>query len=221
MSLLSKIANLGAEIRQATATVQDNIAELRAAITAKRDELTRATRAAAPPAEVIERFDRWVDEMAAYHHREYGTGLVTQRFGAAEGPRAPWGLREAVTWGELCAFAGEVVKANFAQVVRTTEYTPGPASKDRGAIVARLEAELGELETREEQLVDEAGAAGVVIAHRPEVLERRTTEARRRELAEQAAADRREREAAINQRHEAARGPVISQYLQANRRGLD
>jgi hypothetical protein len=82
-----------------------------------------------------------------------------------------------------------------AEAVGAYAYTPGPAQVERAAVVATLEAELAELERAEEQFVDEAMAAGVTIAHRAEVTERRERERSQRERVERAAEA--ERRAAI------------------------
>ena len=46
-----------------------------------------------------------------------------------------------------------------------------------------------------------ACAGGLVIEHRPEVVQRRATEARQRQLEEQAVTDRRRRQDALDEQH--------------------
>jgi hypothetical protein len=81
------------------------------------------------------------------------------------------------------------------------DYASGPASTKRADEVARLTGELARLEAEEEALIDGMNAAGIPVPHRPEVLARREVETRRREQAENAAADREAREAQLDARH--------------------
>jgi hypothetical protein len=219
--IFGKVVDFASGLRQATTAAHELIAERRRAIAATRAELQRAEAGPRPPAEVIGRFEAWVDELAAYQAREYGAGLVVHRFGSVSkdpGTGAPWGPGTAVEWGFLCLFAGDLVKRAFADLVRATPYEAGPPAAARPALVERLRGELAQLEAEEEQLVDEAAAAGVAIAHRPEVTDRRYREQRQREREERAAADRAAREAMVNARHERAT-VAESQYLARNRPG--
>jgi hypothetical protein len=220
MSLVSTIRDLGQKLRAATATITESIASARAEIAAKQHALGHAQRGPRPPAEVMEQFNVWVDAMTAHQAKEYGLGLVTLRFGAAPGADhggSPWTPNAEMTWGFACLFLGAELKRRFAELVKSVPYEAGPAEADRLGVIERLTRELAAADAREEALIDEAAAAGVVIAHRPEVVERRTQEARRRELAERAEADRKEREAALNRRHTERGGPVPSPYLERER----
>jgi len=207
MSLLTKLTDIPGLRRQmqaATTSVTQTLGQLREAITAKTVERDSAQNGPLPPGEVIARFEAWVDEVAQRQRKEYGVGLVIHRFGAPPGAHisgSPWAPSTEVTWGFAVLFFGDMLKAQFAELVRQTEYTPAPALAERAAVVARLERELAEVETTEEALVDEMNANGIMVAHRPEVTQRREAERRRREQAERSAADRRARERAIDQRH--------------------
>jgi hypothetical protein len=170
--IFGKVVDFASGLRQATTAAHELIAERRRAIAAKRAELQRAEAGPRPPAEVIGRFEAWVDELAAYQAREYGRGLVVHRFGSVSkepGTGAPWGPGTELTWGFAALFLGPELKQRFADLVRATAYEAGPPAAERPALVERLRGELAQLEAEEEQLVDEAAAAGVTIAHRAPV----------------------------------------------------
>lgn len=215
MSMLDRLKALGRQVQEAAQGITSSIIEIRGAITAKRSELEHARSGSLPVTEVIARFDAWVNETGAHQAREQGPSLVCHKFGAPPGHSSagsPWIPAAPLTWGVACLFLGPQLKSKFAELARTVEYMAGPPAADRAAVVAKLEGELAELEGQEEQLIDEALAAGVTIAHRPEVVERRERERRRRESSERTDADRVARESAVDARHE----PRVarSQYLE-------
>ncbi len=222
MNLVKTLADLKRKVASTTASVESELMDLRARVGAKEREVTTAENAPLPPDEVIAAFSRWVDETAAYQAREDSYGLI-HGFGGPPGHtpnRQPFDYNTEMRWGFACLFLGDVLKASFARLVRTTEYQAGPAAAERGAVVARLREELRLIEAAEEEIVDHMRAGGLTIAHRPEVQQRRETEQRRRELEEQAARDRAAREAEINRQHDEARGRgrvARSEYLQRER----
>ncbi|MEW5980804.1 MAG: hypothetical protein AB1806_00370 [Acidobacteriota bacterium] len=93
----------------------------------------------------------------------------------------------------------------------------GAPSAERPDPIARLRDELATLEAAEEQAVDNAISAGVIVAHRPAVVQRRENEKRRRELDEQAVARRAERQRALDAQfgNQAPRA-MASQYIASN-----
>ena len=221
MSLLDLFKSRVREVQEASATIHTNLADLREAIAAKGRAVNQARDGSLPLAEVIATFNRWVDETAEHQARQHGRSLVCHNFGAPRGhssAHAPWAPSTTMEWGFVALFFGDQLKGRFAELARSIEYTPGPPAAERAAVVAQLARELAELESQEEALVDQAAEAGVVIAHRPEVVQRRENERRQRERDEQSATDRRAREAQIDRRHE-QRAPEGSQYLRDNRRG--
>jgi len=216
MNVLSKLIGLGQELQAATHTVTENLAELREAIDAKKAERDLAQHGPLPPGEVVEKFNRWVDETAGEQREKYGASLVVHRFGAAPRShlgRSPWTSTTAVEWGFLAMFAGAQLKEQFSKLVKETAYQAGPPAAERPAEVARLESELAELEKAEEALVDEMNAAGIHVGHRPDVVQRREAARRREERIKAVRAAQAEREALIDQRH-ANRGRAMpSPYL--------
>lgn len=191
------------QFRSAADTAQRGIAKLRAEIPEKRRAITSATGAPLPIEDVDRRIDALVDGRRAAWLKEQHGALVRAIGNPREREKLPRDWHDTVTWLELCGLFPELVKAQLHAAVRALPYEAGPAEADRARVVAKLERELQELEQTEEAAIDEAAAAGVVIAHRSEVVERRETERLHRERHERAAADRQRREAAINERHEA------------------
>ena len=59
-------------------------------------------------------------------------------------------------WRYAVLFYGNAMKQHFRELVRATDYAPGPPAAERPALVARLARELAELEEAETVLVDEA-----------------------------------------------------------------
>jgi hypothetical protein len=212
MSVLKTLAKVGREFTAAIKSASADVASLRAQIRAKRTERAAAHGAPCPPDEVIARFEAWVDELATWWRRERGADAVKHCFGAPEAPKSPWNPNDQVRWADLCGFAGPALKASFAELVHATEYTPGPTTAARPGVVERLDRELAELEATEEALIDQAVAAGVQIAHRPEVLERREAERLKRERAEAAELVRLASEAVPAARPEQYRA-ARSQYI--------
>ena len=174
-----------------------------------------------PLAEVIARFDVWVNETAAHQAQEQGPGLVCHKFGAPPGHSSagsPWLPSAPLTWGLACLFFGDPAQGEVRRAGphgRVQGRPAGRRARGRGRGASR--AGLAALEAQEDQLIDEAVAAGVTIEHRDEVKQRSEQEQRRRESAERAKEQqgRRQREAAVDTPHE--RGVTRSPYLQAQR----
>ena len=105
---------------------------------------------------------------------------------------------------------------------RVPDYQAGPLEAARPALIARLRAERAELEAAEEQLIDDAAAAGIVIEHRPEVQHRRREAAYKQKRDDEQLEQRRLAEAAVNERAQANRvsGGVASTYLAETNAGL-
>jgi len=217
MKILERLTGFARQVEEATRTITGDIAQLREAITSKRTAVDRARRALLPPDEIAARIAELVAAYRAEWLKNNGRGLLTQLGKWDERGRLPWGFRTPLTFQELCVIAPDLVTERLANVARTTEYQPGAPASERPKLIEQHEAELAELERREEEIVDAATAAGVQIAHRVEVTERRVHEARQRERADAAVAERQAREAAINQRHEAQAGGVRSPYLESGR----
>lgn len=219
MTLSKTVAEIRRKLAASTTELQNEVAALRQKIAETRTQLLNAQNAPLPVEEIIaKRIPAVVAEHAAWWLRDRGSQLVgvDRGLGAPNltgSITLPWSMTEAVSWAMLCASHPKFATEVLANLVRRVEYTPGPSSAERPAIVERLEGELAELETAEERIVDDAAAAGVVIQHRPEVLARRETEARRQKFEEEAVAGRQQREAHINKLH------AQQEALNAKRRG--
>jgi hypothetical protein len=207
---------------KAAGEVSNEVARLRAAIVEKRRELLHASEAPVPPADMGPRIAAHVREAGQVWLDSWGKGVILGEGGLADpklrgSVRLPWSINAAPPWGAICASDPAGAEAFLSGIVARLAYEPGPAVSGRPALIARIEADLAELELSEVLLVDEAGAAGVVIEHRPEVLERRANEARRREIEERSAAERRQRQGALDARHETRRSRLIT--IDADARG--
>jgi hypothetical protein len=221
-----------AQATEAAATaqqrLQEAVAHLRAMLAAKAEEIELATTGAVPPDELPAAIDRLVSATA----RRWLHGTGEERLGAVvkdgwahefvakvadpKGARLPafLGRDGTVPFPFVCAADPEYAKRLLLTIMAQCPYTPGPPSKDRSALIARLKGELATIETAEEDAVDRAIAAGVSITHRPEVETRRNAEAAQQARATQEAAEQATRELALNDRH--AQRAVPSPFV-ANR----
>jgi len=218
-SLFDRFRSLGREIQTATKSIHDSVLELRQAIAAQEAELELVRNGPLPVGEVIERFGQWVDATAAYQADKHAASLVAHCFGLAPGRTdggAPWLPGTAVDWGWLCVFHGDTVKARFATLARTVEYTSGPPAAERPARLAQIETELAQLGAHEEALIDEAAVAGVKIEHRAAVIRRRADEQAQRDRTARVAAEenRPAREAEVDRRH----GPRVARSAYIDQR---
>jgi hypothetical protein len=214
--VVDTVREISTALRGATAAVTDQVASLRAAIAAARAALAEAS-GPLPPPEVIARFEEAVDATAAYWRREHAVGWIVHNLGMAHPPNVPWAANTSLTWGEACTLLGPELKQRFAALVAATPYQFGPPAVERPALLEQRRAALAQLETEEEQLIEDAAASGVVIAHRPEVVARRATEARERELAAAQERDRLARQEQLD-RHYATRRVTDSPSLERKAR---
>jgi hypothetical protein len=222
MSIFSRLADLTREIAGATRSARDSIESLRQEIATRRRALVAAVELPIPRAELVERFRVLVDERAERFRRTPPPG---QRWTSAASllralgdPAASPALRIANVdemFSLLCFVAGDAMKAGAERLVEIEGWQDGAPSAERPALIARLERELRDLETAEEQAIDAAAAAGVVVEHRPEVRERRREDAYQQQRRAEREAAAREREAEVNRVHEQRARGVIgrSEYL--------
>ncbi len=226
MSTTKTLADLKTWLGRTTAMIEQELTALRQRITGTRKARNVAEHAPLRVEDIVgTKIPAAVAEAGAAWLRERGSSLIhgEQSLGHptwAGSTRLPWSYLEAPSWGAWCASDPAGAAEFLSNLVRQVTYEAGPPSAERPALIARLDAELAELEAAEEAMVDAMGAEGLIVAHRPEVVQRREAEARRRERAAQSAAARAEQEAAINRAHaEAAAAPraVRSPYLEANR----
>ncbi len=221
MGIINRVKDLGARFTAATREAREEITEMRERIKALRREINALRYAPVPAAEIHERAREAVAARGARWLEEHGRGL----FGTAENRWRPLGTYaaeghhklprgiETDLFGFMCAANPDHALQLLDGLVAATPFEAGPPSDERPALIARLERELAELEAAEEAAIDEACAAGVTIAHRADVVQRRATEANKREMDERAADDRRRRQDLLD-RDAAERAHVgRSEYL--------
>jgi hypothetical protein len=190
MNVLTKLSDLAAQIAGATQSVQANIAELRRQIAEKRAELRRVVSAPPPKADVKALRVQEIRAATAAYLAEDPTRFVR---GLSFTPR------QEIGWYQLCALAGPILEERVCAAIDLAEYVPGPPLADKGKVIAGLERELAELEAAEERAIDEATAAGVPIAHRTEVVQRRAQRADKERLDAEWVAAARQRQERVNQ----------------------
>lgn len=187
----------------AAAAVRTEIETLRARITAARARVEQAEHAPLPPADIHARIAAAVADLGAAWLTAHGSGLLrSSRYGGAVGEvgrpgsiSLPDGLSD--WFGVLCVASAPEAEGILRALVDRLEFTPGTTAAERPAHLARLRAELAEVEAAEEAAIDAAAAVGITVAHRPEVVTRRENERRERELIEERAADVHRRQAQL------------------------
>jgi hypothetical protein len=186
----------------ATQQVQKELTAAREAIAAKRGELQRQGELLPPQSELIAHAERLVDETAAAYGGDHTHTFLASLAGrmlpgylsgrdttVAPRPQLPFEASAPLPFAATCFLFPRETKAAFRAAVLAQHYEAGVPSADRGPLLARLSRELAELETIEEGLVDAMAANGIVVAHRPEVVQRRDREARAAELKAKRRAD--------------------------------
>jgi hypothetical protein len=211
MNLVDTITKLTNRIKEASAGVAGDIAALREQIATKRAGLRHAQDAFVPRDEILAHRPAAVKAIGEHWNAQNGHNVAVALGHPRNPPRSPWGFTEPVPWGALCAGDPDLAMKILAAAAVAYEYEPGPPSSEREGIIEQMARELVALEQHEESAIDAATAAGVPLAHRPDVIQRRETERRRAELENQAVPDREAREAALNQG--AHRRPAPNPYL--------
>jgi hypothetical protein len=224
MSIFSRLADLTREIAGATRSARDSIAEMRQEIATRRRALEDARSLPVPPTELVARFRRVVDERAERFRRQPPPGHRWTSAADLLRPLGDWQRpgelhveKAEDVLNLLCFLIPEHLAAGAERLAEMEGWGPdGAPSDERPAIIARLERELRDLETAEEQAIDAAAAAGVVVEHRPEVRERRREDAYQQQRRADREAAARERQAEIDRQHEQRREPGVlarSHYL--------
>lgn len=216
MSTVEKMKSLAKKLTSATSTIVDEIGKARREIAEKRRELQHATDAPVPISEIVERIQAHVREVGAVWLAEYGSSLISGDRGAGS---PPWSYTGSPPWGAICASDPDYAVSFLRWIAERVPYEPGPASAERPEIIRRLELELAEIELLEENLIDDAAGAGVNVAHRPEVIQRRDAEARQRHHEERAAEARLERQKFLDDAHARRPRTGLSEYLTRNAPG--
>lgn len=209
MNLIEDMKAAAARLLNVNNTAVETLAQMRNGILEHRRTHQRIRAAHRPMAEVRRNARAEVAEVAEFFRQGYGQTLlhgeraltqpsVTNNF------RLPWNLREPLPWGLLCwadpDLAERLLVTAIGKLYAQDGIEEGLPEADRARELLRLERELQEAEAAEEAAVDDAIAAGIGIAHRPEVVARRESEEQLRRRDEAAKRHAREREAAINAR---------------------
>jgi hypothetical protein len=198
-----KLASIAQNLASASASALREIQQLRLRRADTRRALDHAQTAPVPKSELVQsRIPAVVQQLTESFLRRDGRGVV--EFLGEPTPngdlRLPWRPDAPVAFDFLCAAAPELATAMLTRIVEQVPYESNVPSAERPALIARLEGELQALEQADEQLTDQAIAAGVQIEHRPEVVSRRQTEARRARWEEEAGAERRRRQEVVHGR---------------------
>jgi hypothetical protein len=216
--------------RQALTGLHDEDARLRAGHLELERERNRILQASPPVEDIVAAMrdvvDRdaaaWANDKAASFRGAFGPGLEeTEGAFRARRPSWPQWFAPHINFHELVGLFPELVKARLEAIIRADVYEPGAALAERTLLLADVDRRIAELEHAHEQLVDVAGSLTppVKLHCFPAVAARREREAMQRQRDEQTAAERKEREAAVNHRH-AQRGPSYIQRLRQGREDL-
>lgn len=69
----------------------------------------------------------------------------------------------------LCFLFGDAIKAKLGEVIQSMNYEPGTPLAERAKARQKLEAQLFDLEVREEQLIVQAEADGLDVLRHPDI----------------------------------------------------
>lgn len=180
-------------LRSTIADAEASLQSLRQYLTDKRKELGAATIAPMPPAELERELHVCIDK-----HLD--------RISQGSAPHVPTHVSKGRVPGDLFEEIFRVLLRDtlhdaVPKYIATLQYRHGAPFADRPRLVESITKEIARIEAEEEVLVDKLNSLGVAVQHRPEVKQRRETERVQKERAERLAANRRTREAAINERH--------------------
>jgi hypothetical protein len=201
LSIIENLRTIRTRLTKATSSVAGDVQALRDQIREKREAVKNLTKATAPRSDLEQRIRDLVAKTGDGWVTREGWSVLSHLGNPARRASVPWDAGKPMPWDVLCAANPEAAVGLLIDLANRIEYTAGPPLAERPAMIAKLEAEIAQIEEGEERLVDEAAAAGLVIAHRPEVQQRKQNEARKAELDRQAVVDRAAREAALNEAH--------------------
>ncbi len=196
--------------QSAIADVQRTVLDLRDKLAVLDQQLEAIDDHGLPQSELDARIAALVQRDGAAYVDDRGNGFVHGErslvapcpVNAVRLPVMPW---EAMPWGLVCAAAPELAATLLRGIVARVPYREGLPLAERPDTRARLLAERHELAATEERFIDDAAAAGLAIDHRPEVVARRQADADRQRREAKALAAQRQREAALDARHQRAR----------------
>lgn len=215
MNAADLLKNVTKKLTAARNSVTEEIARLRAEIVAVNAKLQHVQSAPLPLDEMDARARAAVKEAGDEWLTQYGSSLINGdrslgTYGHRGSVYLPDHGQALMTWGGLCASDPVPAAAMLSALVRRIPFEPGPPSAERPALIVKLQKELAELGAAEERMIDDSIEAGVVIAHRPAVIERRANEARRQALEEAAVENRQAREAELNRQYAERRSRRLS-----------
>jgi len=221
MSVIDTIKALTRKLTSTTSVVSDELSAMRTGLRDLRAELKQVRTAPLTMAEIEDRAREVVEREGQRAVREIGPALLRSDRGLASPLSARVELpgrpghpgSDLMSWPALCAADPERAVAHLMALVRRVELTPGLPAAIRDARVQELTAQIAEIEQAEEKFVDDANKLGLGIAHRPDVVQRRSDEARARQLAEEGLNDRKARQAALDQAYERRPRATVSEYV--------
>jgi hypothetical protein len=198
MAMMDTLKQLLGGASSAIASLKKAEAGIRAGLAALDVEQTQHRSLAEPRPAVEANVDRLVGELRARWLAAHGqavAGAASGRLGEGNAPE-PARLHEVLFMGPvtldlLAALVPRELAAGLRQIVAETRVESGPALAARLPRLREIEAERQALRQRHAELVDEAAAAGVTLAHLPEEKARRIQLAQRhREWAANVAVNR-------------------------------
>jgi hypothetical protein len=165
-------------MHQLRAGIESELADLRERIAETNERLATLEDAPVPKSEYQQRVSQWIDRQAANFRPEYAVSPlrdVRPRFDEVElgllpvrGSNTGESIASADAGPLVCWLMGDAIKAKLAETIANADLPEGPPSAERPALRRKLEAELRELELREEALIVDAEAAGFSIPRRPD-----------------------------------------------------
>lgn len=190
------IAELSAELAQASERMSSGVTELRARISSGRDAVTEMEGAPCARSEQLTRATEMVRRAGDAWYRRWAYEAKLRVSSSKYAPDWPGDF----SFGALCFAVPDIAQSIAIGLVDRLALSGGVTSDERARALKELRGRLVELETAEERAVDEAIAAGIPLRHRPEVVDRREIEAIERERDERLNADREARHQAIDDR---------------------
>lgn len=168
-----------------TATLTDELTELRARIAALKAERDVLLDGPVPRQEFKARASAWVDRLAKEFNEDVRHRLTSFR-GSGRHPLFPSdttaalvargrahprfeGQSEIDMGPMLCWLMGGEIKRKFAALIDSDDYQEGLGTAERPDALARLAADLDAAELREEELIGRADEAGLSIPRRDDV----------------------------------------------------
>lgn len=211
------LQSLRTKLSEAIGSVTSTITDQRRRIDEHRKRIGALESSAVSREELEQRVGATVRGHGEYWMQEYGISLLHSERSPVRAT-VPNNFQfmpdenRLMSFGAFCASDPQGAAGLVLALYERAGYQPGPTASARAAELARLRKDLAELESTEERAIDDAIAAGVTIAHRPDVIARRQNEERQRQLDQERSRAQQQRQAAVNQAHE--RRFARSEYLE-------